>query len=215
MPTMCGAIDPADVISDFEVGTAKVVEVSGRGSSWFLLSDGTGTQTPEKIPNTPLDAAPGGACGSAFAFRTTGSGFTGWGAGIGTDFAPKNATERSVYDASAYSGIAFRGMASSPVSIRLSISDLNTSPEGAVCVDTTDRTNKQRCGDHFGQDVVLSTEWKDYVVPFSQMRQRGWGLPVPEGLHASAVYSLRLQVAGDANSPVSFDFSIDDVYFVR
>jgi hypothetical protein len=204
-----------DVISDFEVGTAKVAEVAGRGSSWFLLSDGTGIQTPEKIPNTPLAAAPGGACASAFAFRTTGSGFTGWGAGIGTDFAPKTDAARTVYDASAYSGIALRAMAGSPVSVRFSVSDLNTAPEGGVCVDTTDRTNQQRCGDHFGVDLVLTAEWKDYVIPFSEMRQRGWGLPVAEGIDASGVYSIRLQVSGNTQSPVSFDFSIDDVHFVR
>jgi hypothetical protein len=62
---------------------------------------------------------------------------------------------------------------------------------------------------------VLTAEWKDYVIPFSEMRQRGWGLPVAEGIDASGVYSIRLQVSGNTQSPVSFDFSIDDVHFVR
>ncbi len=213
--TACGSVDANDVISDFESGTAKVVQVAGRDGSWFLYSDGTGTQTPAKIENTPLAAEAGGACDSAFGFHTTGSGFSGWGAGLGTDFAPKGVdSARTAYDASGYAGIALRAKAAGAVTVRISVSDKNTAPEGGVCTDTTDKTDATRCGDYFGKDVLLSADWQDFVIPFSAMAQRGWGLPAA-GLEVTQVYTVRAQVKGDEAAPVSFDLWVDDVRFTH
>jgi hypothetical protein len=213
LPTSCSALIATDVISDFEGGTAKLNPVAGRDGSWFIFDDGTGTSTPVKIPNTPLDAEAGGACDSAYAFHTTGSGYSDWGAGIGTDFVPKVAEVRQTYDVSSYSAIGFRAKAAAPVEIRLSISDQNTAEEGGVCNPTAVSGDPDRCGDYFGTNVVLSTEWEDYTVPFASMTQRGWGLPAP-GFDATTAYSLRMQVRGDAATPVSFDYWLDDVYLV-
>jgi hypothetical protein len=205
------------MLSDFETGKADVAAVSGRDGSWFVYNDTTGTQTPVKVPNTPLPAEAGGACNSGFSFHTTGKGFMEWGAGIGTDLAPRAAgsTAKVAYNSGAYRGIAFRANAAGPQPIRVSVSDKNTAPEGMVCVDTTERTNKQRCGDYFGTEVMVDTTWKDYVLLFAQMNQRGWGLPVAAGVDKTSLYTLRIQVAGTAAKPAVFDFSIDDVRFVK
>ena len=88
----CSAtIDPADLISDFETGKAQEVVVGGRSGDWFVFNDGSGMQTPVKVVNTPLPAEMGGACGSMYAFHSTATGFTGFGAGFGTDFVAKAA----------------------------------------------------------------------------------------------------------------------------
>jgi hypothetical protein len=202
------------VISDFETGKAEVIPTAGRDGSWFLYSDGSGMQTPMKIPNTPLVAEAGGACGSAYAFHTTGTGFNVWGAGVGTDFALKTAMVRTPYDLSTYTGIALRAKAAATTPLRVSISDTNTSPEGMKCVDTTDATNAARCGDYFGAEVTLTSEFQDFTIKFADMKQRGWGLPVPTGFERSKAYTLRMQVKGSAQAPATFDLWLDDVRLV-
>ncbi len=213
----CAAIDPADLISNFDTGVAQVMMVGGRGGDWFVFNDGTGMQTPVKVVNTPLPAEAGGACSSMFAFHSTATGFTVFGAGFGADFAPKPAmtTASVAYDASAYTSIALRAKAVSPVTLRVSVSDSGTAPEGMKCTDTTDKTDKTRCGDYFGSDVMVGTAWQDFVVPFTSLAQRGFGLPIATGLDKAHVYTLRAQVKGTAAAPCVFDLWIDDVRFVK
>ena len=212
----CG-LTPEDMISDFESGKAEVIVTGGRDGSWFLFNDGTGTQTPPKIPSTPLAAEPGGACNSMFAFHSTGSGFTVFGAGFGADFAPKVALapDSTVYDASAYSGVALSVKSAAAISLRVSVSDVGTAPEGKVCVDTTDKTNKLRCGDYFGSDIVLGAAWQEFVLPFAAMKQRGFGLPIATGIDKSKVYTLRAQTKGSAAAPGAYDIWLDNVRFVK
>jgi len=210
----CAAVDPTGLISDFETGMAEVAVTAGRDGSWFLYNDGTGTQMPVKIPNTPLAAEAGGACSSAFAFHTTGTGFTVWGAGLGTDFAPKSGEARTLYDLSAYSGIALRAKAAATTPVRVSISDINTAPEGLICEDTTDNTNPARCGDYFGAELTVGAEFADFTIKFSDMKQRGWGLPVAAGFDKTKAYTLRMQVKGSAQAPANFDLWFDDIRLV-
>jgi hypothetical protein len=214
-PAGCAATDPMLLISDFETGKADVVDVAGRSGSWFLFNDGTGTQTPMKVANTPLPAEAGGACQSAFGFHTTGQNFTVWGFGLGTDLAAKTGTARTTYDLSPYTGLALRAKADKPASLRLSISDVGTTPEGAQCTDTTDKTNPARCGDYFGKEFSLTSEWQDLQMPWSEMTQRGWGLPIAAGFGAAHAYTFRLQVKGTAAAPANFDLWLDDVRLVK
>ncbi|HVY29511.1 MAG TPA: hypothetical protein VHB79_23290 [Polyangiaceae bacterium] len=209
--TGCAATDPMLVISDFETGKADVAMVGGRDGSWFLFNDGTGMQLPMKIANTPLAAEAGGACSSAFAFHTTGQNFTVWGFGLGTDLAPKIGMARTQYDLSKYKGIALRAKADKPASFRMSISDLGTAPEGMQCTDTMDKTNPARCGDYFGKEFSLTTDWQDLQMPWTEMTQRGWGLPIAAGFDAAHAYTFRLQVKGSAAAPANYDLWIDDV----
>ncbi len=213
-PAGCGTVDPMALLSDFETGKAEVLPNAGRDGSWFLYGDGTGMQTPVKVVNTPLVAEAGGACGSAYAFHTTGTGFAVWGAGIGTDFAAKTGTARTPYDLSQYSGIALRAKAAATTPLRISISDTNTAPEGMVCVDTTDAASEKRCGDYFGAEVTLGVEFQDFTVKFSDMRQRGWGLPVAAGFDKTKAFTVRMSVKGSAQAPATFDIWFDDIRLV-
>jgi len=211
----CAASDPMLLISDFESGKAEVAAVAGRSGSWFLFNDGTGTQLPMKIANTPLPAEAGGACQSAFGFHTTGQNFTVWGFGLGTDLAAKTGTDRTAYDLTPYTGIALRAKADKPASFRMSISDDGTAPEGKQCTDTTDKTNPARCGDYFGQEFSLTTDWQDLQMTWSSMTQRGWGLPIAAGFDAAHAYTFRLQVKGTTAAPANFDLWIDDVRLLK
>jgi hypothetical protein len=216
LPAGCAPADITAVLADFETGVADVLPQNNRDGSWFLYNDKSpgGTQTPVKVMNMPLVAEPGGACGSAYAFHTTGTGFTVWGAGIGMDFVKKVDMLNVAHDISAYSGIALRAKAAATTPLRVSISDANTSPEGMLCVDTPDATNMARCGDYFGAEVVLGPEYQDFTIKFADMKQRGWGLPVMSGFDAKNAYTVRMQVKGSAQAPAMFDLWVDDVRLV-
>ena len=220
----CPIIDQADNIADFEGGptagaVSNVSTAAGPAGKvdWFIFNDATatGVQTPAKTALMPLTVDMPGDCGSGFAFHSTAMGFTGFGAGFGTDFLPKatGATVSTPFDASAYSGIAFsvKGTAAAP--LRVSISDSTTATDNPAhtCVDTTDSTNKMRCGDYFGiNETIAPGDWQDFVVSFSNplFLQRGFGL-ASTGFDKTKVYTIRMQVKGD------FDLWIDNVHFVK
>ena len=70
-------------------------------------------------------------------------------------------------------------------------------------------SREERCGDGYTSNVQLSTEWKLYTVPFSEMRQGGYGKRSPEfDLHSA--YSITL-----AWGPGNLDFFIDNVSLYR
>lgn len=213
LPSSCAAVDPTTMLSDFETGVADVLPQNNRDGSWFVYNDKTvgATQTPLKVMSMPLAAEPGGACGSAYAFHTTGTGFNVWGAGVGMDFMKKVDLLNVAHDVSMYSGLALRAKAAATTPVRVSISDFNTSPEGKVCVDTTDATNKARCGDYFGAEIVLGPEYQELTIEFADMKQRGWGMPIATGFDKTRAYTIRMQVKGSAQAPATFDLWFDDI----
>jgi hypothetical protein len=210
-------VAPADVIADFETGTADVANVGGRSGSWFVFNDGSGMQTPTKTPNVALPAEMGGACTSQYAFHTKATGFTVWGAGVGATLTPgggDGGTSKESYDASGYSGIAFMAKVDKTVSVRFSMTDKNTAVEGGVCQDTTDKTSTQRCGDYFGLELMVDNSWKEYTLSFADAAQKGWGLP-EQAMDKAHIYAFHAQVKGAATAPANFELWLDNVHFVK
>ena len=78
------------------------------------------------------------------------------------------------YNASKYAGIAFKAKVGSPDStrnVRLKIADVNTRKDAGIC---------KTCWNHFGKDLAMTPEWKEYRVTFSGAAQAaGWGDPRP------------------------------------
>jgi hypothetical protein len=138
-----------------------------------------------------------------------GSGFTLWGAGEGFNFDdPGNGdggSAKVVYDASAYAGIVFWAKAGSgsTTSLRVNVSDKDTDPAGGVCAPVS------KCNDHFGATIPLATEWRQIVLPFSELKQAGWGMPA-SSFDAAHVYACQFQVPAAA----TFDVWIADIYFL-
>jgi hypothetical protein len=204
-----------DIVSTFEDGTGSVMQVAGRGGGFYMFNDGTGTQKP---PTGGLpDATKMMRCDSTYALCMSGSGFTKWGAGMGTDLGmTATATDggmgaKKAYDASMYKGIAFWAKANgtSGVAVRVSIKDKNTAPEGGVC-DAKVTSGAGACNDDWGKVLTLTTDWKPYTLQFSALAQAGWGAAYP-AFDAKNAYSIQLQV----NQGIDFDLCIDDLAFVR
>jgi hypothetical protein len=75
------------------------------------------------------------------------------------------------------------------------------------CLEVTD-DDTQKC-DRFGAGIGIDTEWRFFKIPFSELKQRGYGRPAPE-LDVGAILGLNIGFeAGD------WDFWIDDVGFYR
>ncbi len=208
--------NPDDVIATFEDGTGAVNQAPGRGGGFYMFNDEseTGTQTP--APGPLPDATNMERCDSFYALCTSGDGFTDWGAGMGTDLGPTSsegdggAGEKSTYDASQYSGIAFwaKSNGEGPLTVRFSVKDKNTAPEGGVC-DEDEASGPTACHDDWGKALNLTDEWKPYTITFAELRQSGWGAAYPE-FDVENAYSIQLQTGPG----VAFDYCIDDVMFV-
>ena len=106
----------SDMLDDFEDGDGAIIMSGGRQGFWYTFNDGTagGSQTP---PSTAVVPDSGGACESANALHTTGSGFATWGAGIGVDLNNLGGAMgvKMPWDASAYTGIVIAARGSGMV----------------------------------------------------------------------------------------------------
>lgn len=190
---------PADdgLIDDFEDNDTQVAKVADRSGYWFTSADPGGST----IDPAPLKPADGGADGSSKALHLSGqtaSGSGAWGALWGA-----NLVGDGVYDASMYAGIAFKAKmgGASTNRVRFKVADINTHPDGGVC---------KNCWNHFGKDIALTPDWKEYKISFAEMKQEaGWGDPYP-AVVPSKLFALNWSVGpGQA-----FDVWIDDVHFL-
>jgi hypothetical protein len=204
------AIDPTALIDDMEDQNSAISPIDGRSGGWWTAGDETPSATivpPQGSPALP-ELVPGGRCGSQYAMRVTGQGFSEWGALLGLNLA-YDASGGVFYDASLRQGIGFwaRIGDTSTNQMRLALSDINSEPKGGMCSENGEVG--QSCFDTFGVTISsLGTTWRYYKVPFSGLTQRYFGLPAEE-LDTSALYTVGFNI--EAN--MVFDLWIDDVSF--
>jgi hypothetical protein len=139
-----------------------------------------------------------------------------------------NTSGRAV-DLSGYSGLTFWAMADPAGSknIRVQLNDRDTDPRGGIC--NPDESSAGACYNGFSAALSLTGAFQRYTIDFSTLRQNpSWGYhPDPDVLDLQHVYSMNFELdlptctssatfmcAGGAPS-VSFDFWIDDLYFVN
>jgi hypothetical protein len=189
------AMRPADdgMFDDFEDGATQVPKTAERGGYWFESHDPNGST----IDPSPLSISQPGA-GSEKAlhiFGQTANADGAWGSLVGANF-----VETGVYDASKYAGISFKAKVgpTSTKSVRFNVGDVNTHPDGGVC---------KSCWNHFGKDLQLTSEWKEYTVSFAELQQQpGWGDQFP------AITPSKLMAIYWAIGPGKpFDLWVDDI----
>lgn len=218
-PAYCSAADPGtlDFIDDMEDGNADILGRDGRVSQWYTYNDGTegGSQVPKPNQTPPVEPIPGGRCGfSTKAFRVTGSGFTGWGAGFGFDFRTMlldSGYGPTTYDGTAYRGITFWARVGDPSikNLWFGVGDQWSAPQGGHC-DANVSNGPTACYDTWGTNIEMTTEWKRYAFQWGQLGQRNFGLSRPE-LDVANLFFVHFDVAA---APV-FDLWIDDVAFYK
>ena len=147
-----------------------------------------------------------------------------WG-GSGVEFAPHPdggpdmiGFGLDAVDLSKFSGITFWAMADQNLdtaTLQVRIQDKNTFPAAGACLDSDGGT--ANCLDGFAATRDLTGTFKQYRIDFSELAQESWGFhPTPDTLDLHQVYALVFQMnAPDGASSLSFDFWIDDLYFVN
>jgi hypothetical protein len=179
----------------------------GRQGKWSTWNDGTGTQTPAghngsvgECPASNFVPTNGQAC-------TSGSGFTGY-AGMGVNLLwGENSCKSCNYDASAYrGGVRFAISGNITGSLRFVVQTAETSDVrfGGTCTDGA------TCWDAFGVDIGVTTQPQVVEIPWTTLRQQGWGTPALFDLRHTS--GLEWQVNKIGATPVSFDnLCVDDV----
>jgi hypothetical protein len=200
-----------DLIATFEDMTVGVNPAGGWVGGFYIFND------KMNDPSQTATVEPVSRCSdgsSQFAYCTKGSGFTVWGAGIGTDLgAVDPATmKKSTVDLSAYSGVSFyvrRNGGTMPGTAKLIIPDENTSDEGGKCSNAADAPTTMKC-DPFTAAVPLSNTWTKQTIMFSKLKQGAWGKAVP-AFAADKAYGIQLQFGPG----MPFDVCFDQLVLVR
>jgi hypothetical protein len=209
-PDPTEAIDPTALIDDFEEPSPAIPAIGDRSGGWWTAGDDTpgATIVPELNSPARSEVVPGGRCGSTYAMRVTGQGFTDWGSILGMSFA-YSSNGPVPYDASFREGITFwaRIGDTSTNQMRFALSDVNSDPAGGVCMENGDPGTG--CYDAFGVMIsTLDTTWKRYKIPFRGLTQRDFGLPAEQS-ETTALYNMTFNFAPGA----IFDFWVDDISF--
>jgi endoglucanase len=197
----CG---PDGMIDDGEDGNNQNLPVGNRGGYWYTFKDkGTTTVEPTAGEEGGTFAMSEGGHGSQYAARFHGK--IGTGAIVFSGMGMNFVDPKDQYDASKFGGVSFwakRGE-NSTGKVRLKVPDVNTDPDGGVCTE---------CFNDFGIDMNLTTDWKQFIVPWKSMKQMpGWGAPLKKHITQAKIYGLQWQV----NVPnAAYDIYIDDLKFV-
>jgi hypothetical protein len=183
------------MIDDLEDNDGSILMQGGRNGAWYTFHDATagGTQTPAMgDPFLPGD------CGHASVkcAHTSGSGFKDYGAGFGFDL-NNDGTTKGVYSVATFTGIAFWAKGT-PFRLNVLTSATVPTAEGGTCATT-------KCSDNFGTTIAATADYQQFVVPFSSLKQEGWGDPTT--WDATKVLAVQFKLGPN----VTFDVSIDDV----
>jgi hypothetical protein len=199
--TCSGEIVPAEeagLIDDFEDGDTQVAKREGRGGYWWRSTDPDGSA----FLNDEAKPTEDGCSGSTLCLHhwgKTSSKSGAWGVNFGA-----NVGVDGTVDVSNYVGITFRAKAGKGAGrkVRFKIGDINTHPNLGVC---------KSCWNHWGKDISLTPDWREYRVLFSGLQQApGWGDPRPASLDATRLYSIDFSVEPGQ----VFDIWVDDLKFL-
>ncbi len=205
-------IDPCRAEQDVEFSPIENFEY-GIATQWWVSTDGTGTVNHMVGREPSAEELETGRCGySKYALHIVAEGLEIFGGAFGLNF------YLDPHDMSEWDGISMwnKRTENSGRSLFFGVSDKYTDEYNGkllfedntpYCLEITD-DESLKC-DRFGAGVGMDTKWRFVKIPFSEMRQRGYGMPAPE-LDVSAILGFNIGFeSGD------WDFWIDDVAFYR
>jgi hypothetical protein len=144
---------------------------------------------------------------STQAIHVYGSGYTGWGGGVGTTLRAGAADQSTPWDAAAYSGISFWARGEGPMWAQVSLAETRSADQDYPGLCQT--VLALNCNDNYVSAAFeLTPDWTRYEIPFAALKQEGWGHPVPWTFNVSS-FEFRWGTEG------SFDFWIDDLRFLE
>ena len=200
-PTTCAPVAPKIganlMIDDVEDGDSFIVATDARRGSWYVNNDATlGYQMP--AVGKPFSVTAGGASGSAYSVRTTGSGFNSWGAALGVVLSDANG-RRCPYDVTGTRGMRFVAKGTGSVTVQVATSATVPIDEGGHCA-----TN---CYDYYATTIVVGSTWTTYQLPWQILAQEGWGTRAAFAPNSVMFFEFAFDVGS------FFDLYIDDLAF--
>lgn len=228
-----------DLISDFTTDNS-IAASDGRQGGWYVYGDPMGTFDPPKVAGAayPIDATMGNtACSGPGSLRLKATGFTGFGAAMGTDFKPRQAADggamppKGIYDASKYRGVAFWARSAAPVKlVQVKFPDVNTDTE-APPHDTDNcilnAASRMNCSPYlvkFGEPAAttvfpkysnaqIDSTWRRFEVLFADTKQDPTNpgfIPTPDKLDVTRMLGMAIQVNADFSKtpPAANDFEL-------
>jgi hypothetical protein len=182
---------------------------------------------PNFFDSPPVaEPIPGGRCDSRYAMHIKGGPFLDWGGNMGFAFSPAlNVTDFDVQDEATgaerpgqnFQGITFwaRLGGTSYNNLRVEVGEKHTDQNyagpngGSICTPNTTEDNSDLGCDKFGATATLRGDWQEFVIPFAEMRQAGWGMRA-EQFDLTGLLSFSIGFAQG-----TWDFWIDDLAFYR
>jgi hypothetical protein len=134
----------------------------------------------------------------------------GWGGVFGISM--------GAFDASEYEGISFmvkRGRVGTGQSLSVSMPDQNSGSSSRLgCVQSSPADVRRMC-DAYGVSVGFDDQWRLFAIPFTQMAQRGFGMPYPRELFLSSGITSIAEVKMEFAPSADWDFYIAGVSFYK
>lgn len=193
------------LLDGFEDDDLTLELTGGRSGVWYLFDDGTvGAAGPTPLVCSKLSSAP--AQLGMYALHVTATGFTGWGSGLGVDFR----AGKKPYDGSKLSGVRFWARVGEGKNTRhrVQVVDGTTDKLGGKCNPALTAPDGEKCDDHFGKNLILTSSWTEYVVPFADLSQIGWGHP-GAALDKTTLYGLQVT----AKAKLDVELWLDQIEF--
>jgi hypothetical protein len=208
------------MIDDFEDMDGRINNNAKQDGYWFTYNDGTGTQVPAAGAEfAPSGIVAGGANSSVAAGKSTGMGFTGYGAGVGVHLNTPGQGDAAVappiglFDASAYSCLVFTAKSASatPNTVLVQLgtpSTISNLEPAGTCNGIA-----SQCDNDYSASITLTADFKQHTVLFADMKQGSYGLMNAPGLMSELTKIVELHFQFNAPANATFDMTFDDVGF--
>jgi len=194
----------ARLLDDLEDGDMNLVVGDGLDGGWEFWDDETNS-------NLLMENSTNCAAFGKFAIHARSDGQTNWGASVNLFFRASPPRPRP-YDGSQFNAVSFYAAitpqpagagrdpeANPTMRFKAAISTMETAWEGH-CTS---------CTDNFAKYIVIGTRWQRFVLPFSELRQDGWGNPNNIAFKTNDIVQIAIQLGQ------KFDLWVDHVTFER
>jgi len=151
--------EPSDrLLSDFEDGTAELVEVSNRNGSWIHGRD---------LTSLSVTIGPSSECAARgeWAGHLAASMPTSWGNNWTAYFRAPGKNSPNPYDGRKYGGVSFWAAFGGRNGPSFGV------PFGIVSMDTAQPSCTNHCDDHYIATVTLTRDWRRYELRFDDLKQ--------------------------------------------
>jgi hypothetical protein len=155
------ADEPRDrLLSDFEDGTAELVELGNRNGSWIHGRD---------LTSVSVTIGPSMECAARgqWAGHLAASPPTSWGNNWTAFFRAPTTSSPLPYDGRQYGGVSFWAAFGGKNGPSFGV------PFGIVTMDTVRPSCSTRCDDHYMKEVTLTRAWRRYELRFDDLAQKG------------------------------------------